>query len=194
MTPPGGARKGEPDPLVMSVAEAARLLGISKTLAYDLVARQELPSLRLGGRVRIPRRALERLTEGRREASPDVPQPARSGSARRGDRVPGPASGSSTDGGAPTRARSRRSIRRDHDSRSTTQLSLFDVPLPRPTPADTTPTTPPPAPTTAEPDPYHVLPPSNQPTPLHRGCVNRGRVRYERVGPDDPGELEVLRP
>ena len=59
MTPPGGAQKGEGDPLVMSVAEAARLLGISKTLAYDLVARQELPSLRLGGRVRIPRRALE---------------------------------------------------------------------------------------------------------------------------------------
>jgi len=45
----------------MSVVEAARLLGISKTLAYNLVARQELPSLRLGGRVRIPRRALERL-------------------------------------------------------------------------------------------------------------------------------------
>ena len=48
MTPPGGARRGDGDPLVMSVADAARLLGISKTLAYDLVARQELPSLRLG--------------------------------------------------------------------------------------------------------------------------------------------------
>ena len=48
MTPPGGARRAEGDPLVMSVAEAARLLGISKTLAYALVARQELPSLRLG--------------------------------------------------------------------------------------------------------------------------------------------------
>src|SRR5438105_8055712 len=49
VTPPGGAQRGDGDPLVMSVAEAARLLGISKTLAYDLVARQELPSLRLGG-------------------------------------------------------------------------------------------------------------------------------------------------
>ena len=39
MTPPGGARRDDGDPLVMSVVEAARLLGISKTLAYDLVAR-----------------------------------------------------------------------------------------------------------------------------------------------------------
>jgi len=153
MTRPGGARKGEPDPLVMSVVEAARLLGISKTLAYDLVARQELPSFRMGGRVRIPRRALERLTEGRGEAGPDIPQPARSGSAGPADRVPRPASGASPDGGPSTRARPRRSNRRDHAPRSTTQLSLFDLPLYRPTPSDTTPTSPPPTPVTAEHDP-----------------------------------------
>ena len=34
--------------LVLSVAEAAAMLGISKDLAYDLIARGELPSLRLG--------------------------------------------------------------------------------------------------------------------------------------------------
>lgn len=174
MTPPAGARKAEPDPLVMSVAEAARQLGISKTLAYDLVARQELPSLRLGGRVRIPRRALERLAEGRRESSSNVPQPARSGSARRADRDPSPAFGTRTDGGPPTRAWSRRPIRRHHDSRSTTQLSLFDLPLHRPTPDDTTPTTPSPAPTTSEPDPYRVLPPNNQPDTSAPGVRQRG--------------------
>jgi excisionase family DNA binding protein len=32
------------DPLDMSVAEAARILGISRTLAYDLVASGALPS------------------------------------------------------------------------------------------------------------------------------------------------------
>jgi excisionase family DNA binding protein len=43
---------------VLSVREAAALLGISKDLAYDLVARGELPSLRLGRRIVVPRRAL----------------------------------------------------------------------------------------------------------------------------------------
>src|SRR2546423_8797966 len=33
----------------------------------------------------------------------------------------------------------------------------------------------------------------NKGTPLHRGC-GRGRERSERVGPDDVGELAVLRP
>ena len=36
-----------PERLVLSVAEAARLLGISRRLAYELAARDELPVLRL---------------------------------------------------------------------------------------------------------------------------------------------------
>jgi excisionase family DNA binding protein len=47
--------------LTFTVAEAARCLGISRTLAYELVARGELPSVRLGRRLVIPRRALERI-------------------------------------------------------------------------------------------------------------------------------------
>jgi excisionase family DNA binding protein len=50
--------------LVLSVPEAARMLSISRRLAYDLVARGELPALRLGGRIVILRRPLERLLEG----------------------------------------------------------------------------------------------------------------------------------
>jgi excisionase family DNA binding protein len=50
-------------PLVLSVPKAAALLGISRALAYELVARQELPSLRLGRRVVVPRRALLRMLE-----------------------------------------------------------------------------------------------------------------------------------
>ncbi len=50
-------------PLTLSVTEAARLLGISRAFAYELVARGELPSLRLGRRVVVPRRALEQLVE-----------------------------------------------------------------------------------------------------------------------------------
>ena len=49
--------------LTLTVEEAAEILGISRALAYSLVARQELPSLKLGRRVVIPRRALERLLE-----------------------------------------------------------------------------------------------------------------------------------
>jgi excisionase family DNA binding protein len=55
-----------PERLVLSVPEAAGLLGISRRLAYELAARGELPVLRLGGRVLILRRPLERLLEGER--------------------------------------------------------------------------------------------------------------------------------
>ena len=45
--------------LALSVEEAGGLLGISRDLAYDLVARGEIPSVRLGRRLVVPRRALE---------------------------------------------------------------------------------------------------------------------------------------
>jgi excisionase family DNA binding protein len=50
--------------LVLSVADAAEMLGISRTLAYELVARNELPALRLGGRIVILMRPLLRLLDG----------------------------------------------------------------------------------------------------------------------------------
>ncbi|MGH9023547.1 MAG: helix-turn-helix domain-containing protein [Acidimicrobiia bacterium] len=54
--------------LTLTVEEAAQLLGISRALAYELIARHELPSLRLGRRIVVPRRALEALVE---QASPE---------------------------------------------------------------------------------------------------------------------------
>ena len=50
--------------LVVSVPEAAMLLGISRTHAYELIARGELPSIRLGRRILVPVRPLLRLLEG----------------------------------------------------------------------------------------------------------------------------------
>jgi excisionase family DNA binding protein len=50
--------------LTLSVPEAAKLLGISRALAYELVTRGELPSLRLGRRIVVPRVALMSLVEG----------------------------------------------------------------------------------------------------------------------------------
>lgn len=52
-----------PERLVLSVAEAAEMLRISRTLAYNLVAREELPALRLGGRIVVLVRPLERLLD-----------------------------------------------------------------------------------------------------------------------------------
>jgi excisionase family DNA binding protein len=49
--------------LTLSVTEAAGLLGISRALAYELIARGDLPSLRLGRRVVVPRHALTALVE-----------------------------------------------------------------------------------------------------------------------------------
>lgn len=51
-------RLDAPVRLALSVTEAAELLGISRALAYELVARGELPSVRLGRRVVVPRVAL----------------------------------------------------------------------------------------------------------------------------------------
>jgi excisionase family DNA binding protein len=49
--------------LTISVEEAGRLLGISRGLAYMLVNRGDIPSIRLGRRIVVPRRALGRLLE-----------------------------------------------------------------------------------------------------------------------------------
>jgi excisionase family DNA binding protein len=51
------------EPLGLTVEEAARLLGISRSLAYQLVERRDLPAVRLGRRLVVPRRALERLMD-----------------------------------------------------------------------------------------------------------------------------------
>ena len=46
------------DRLVYTVAEAGELLGISRAFAYELVARGELPVIRLGRRRLVPKVAL----------------------------------------------------------------------------------------------------------------------------------------
>ncbi len=48
---------------LLTVPEAARLLRIGRNLAYELVARGELPSVRLGRVIRVPRAALDAWLE-----------------------------------------------------------------------------------------------------------------------------------
>jgi excisionase family DNA binding protein len=49
--------------LVVTIAEAAKLLGISRSFAYQLVKRGELPVVRLGRRQLVPKESLSRLME-----------------------------------------------------------------------------------------------------------------------------------
>jgi len=47
--------------LTITVEEAARLLGISRGLAYEMARIGKIPTIRFGRRLLVPRRALERL-------------------------------------------------------------------------------------------------------------------------------------
>jgi len=47
----------------MTVEDAARLLGVSRSTMYKGVHRKEVPSIRIGRRILIPTRALKRLLE-----------------------------------------------------------------------------------------------------------------------------------
>jgi len=50
--------------VTMSVPEAGRLLGLSRNAAYEAAHRGEIPVLRFGRKLRVPRLALERLLQG----------------------------------------------------------------------------------------------------------------------------------
>jgi excisionase family DNA binding protein len=49
--------------LTMSVEEAGERLGISRSLAYELVRRGEVPCLRLGRRLVVPVKGLDAMIE-----------------------------------------------------------------------------------------------------------------------------------
>lgn len=66
--PAGGAASAapatNPGRLTLTVEEAAGLLGISRAFACETVRRGEIPSIRIGRRVLVPRVALDRLVGG----------------------------------------------------------------------------------------------------------------------------------
>lgn len=49
--------------LCITVPEAAEMLGISRNFAYELVKQGQLPVIRFGRRLLIPRLALEKMLE-----------------------------------------------------------------------------------------------------------------------------------
>jgi excisionase family DNA binding protein len=54
---------------LLTVEEAQHVLGIGRSKAYEMIRRGELPALRMGRLVRIPRRALRQWIEEHTEGS-----------------------------------------------------------------------------------------------------------------------------
>ena len=63
--------------LALSVTAVARLLGISRNRMYDLIAENEIPHIRLGHRIIVPRAALDEwlATASKGTAPYQVPVP-----------------------------------------------------------------------------------------------------------------------
>ena len=50
--------------LTLTIKQAAETLGISRGSAYEAARRGEIPTIRIGRRLIVPRAALERMLEG----------------------------------------------------------------------------------------------------------------------------------
>lgn len=50
--------------LTLTVTEAARCLGIGRNSAYLAIARGEIPAVKIGKRLLVPRAALEKMLSG----------------------------------------------------------------------------------------------------------------------------------
>jgi excisionase family DNA binding protein len=61
----------ENKPLVYSPDEARKLLKISRGLMYEAINTGEIPSIRIGRRILIPRSGLERLLNERKDIKPE---------------------------------------------------------------------------------------------------------------------------
>jgi excisionase family DNA binding protein len=55
----------EMEKLLLTPAEVAATLGIGRTRVYEMLARGELPQMRIGRSIRVPRHALARWVDER---------------------------------------------------------------------------------------------------------------------------------
>ena len=64
-----GTNKRTSDQLTMPVwPDAARALGLGRNATYEAIARGDIPSVRIGKRILVPVKALERLLAGGKAA------------------------------------------------------------------------------------------------------------------------------
>lgn len=54
----------EMQPETLSVEQARKVLGLSKNSIYNAIHAGEIPSIKIGGKILVPRRQLERLLAG----------------------------------------------------------------------------------------------------------------------------------
>jgi excisionase family DNA binding protein len=57
------------EPGLLKVEEAAKFLALGRSKTYELIARGELPVVRIGRSVRVPRSALQAWIEAKSEPS-----------------------------------------------------------------------------------------------------------------------------
>lgn len=60
----------ENEKLTLTVDETAKILGIGRNLCYDRVKTGEIPVIKIGRRLLVPRRALEKLLEQGQAVTP----------------------------------------------------------------------------------------------------------------------------
>jgi excisionase family DNA binding protein len=68
-------RKSAERPLLITVDEAARLLGVSRSKLYPLLSAGEIESIKFGGHRRIPRDAVDKYVRALRGQDRRVPPP-----------------------------------------------------------------------------------------------------------------------
>ena len=59
------------DKLTLTVNETAKILGVGRNSAYEAIARGEIPVVKVGKRLLVPKTALEKLLNGRLLKSKD---------------------------------------------------------------------------------------------------------------------------
>ena len=78
------------DRILLRVPEAAEAAGISRSLAYQLIASGEMPSVRVGRSIRVPAEALRRWAEGLLRESDQEVAPELDASGRKSWRAEAP--------------------------------------------------------------------------------------------------------
>lgn len=57
--------KRDTDSATLTVEEAARVLGVSRNTGYEAVRLKQIPSIRVGRRLLVPRAAFEKMLQGK---------------------------------------------------------------------------------------------------------------------------------
>jgi len=60
----------EPERLTLSIESTAKILGIGRNLCYDKVKTGEIPVIKIGRRLLVPKAALEKLLEQGQAVNP----------------------------------------------------------------------------------------------------------------------------